>query len=106
MGGDESGGSESGGHSDPLEPLLAAIVAWLWLGQELSVLQSAGGLLAIAAVGSRYSWGPGAHWWHRNRNYRAISARVSGSAIKRDCCRPRMSSTLRTRATGENGLVK
>jgi DME family drug/metabolite transporter len=33
-----------------LEPVLAAIVAWVWLGQELSVMQVGGGLLVIGAV--------------------------------------------------------
>lgn len=33
-----------------LEPLFAGIVAWLWLGQVLSVLQIAGGALILGAV--------------------------------------------------------
>jgi drug/metabolite transporter, DME family len=33
-----------------LEPVLAAIVAWVWLGQELSAMQIGGGLLVIGAV--------------------------------------------------------
>ena len=33
-----------------LEPVLAAIVAWSWLGQALSLQQVAGGVLVIAAV--------------------------------------------------------
>lgn len=33
-----------------LEPLFAGIVAWLWLGQVLSVLQIAGGVLILGAV--------------------------------------------------------
>lgn len=33
-----------------LEPVLAAVVAWVWLGQGLSVMQIAGGLLVIGAV--------------------------------------------------------
>ncbi|MGH2787673.1 MAG: EamA family transporter [Actinomycetota bacterium] len=33
-----------------LEPVLAAIIAWVWLGQELSAMQISGGLLVIAAV--------------------------------------------------------
>jgi drug/metabolite transporter (DMT)-like permease len=33
-----------------LEPVLAAIVAWVWLGQDLSPMQIAGGLLVIGAV--------------------------------------------------------
>lgn len=33
-----------------LEPFVAAIVAWLWFGQTLTVLQSIGGILIIVAV--------------------------------------------------------
>jgi drug/metabolite transporter (DMT)-like permease len=33
-----------------LEPVLAAVVAWVWLGQDLSLMQIAGGVLVIAAV--------------------------------------------------------
>ena len=33
-----------------LEPVVAAVVAWAWLGQGLSALQVVGGLLVIAAV--------------------------------------------------------
>ncbi len=33
-----------------LEPVLAALVAWIWLGQHLSVMQLTGGVLAIGAV--------------------------------------------------------
>lgn len=33
-----------------LEPLFAGIVAWLWLGQVLSLLQMAGGVLILGAV--------------------------------------------------------
>lgn len=33
-----------------LEPLFAGIVAWLWLGQVLSVMQIAGGVLILGAV--------------------------------------------------------
>ena len=33
-----------------LEPPFAALVAWLWLGQRLSAMQLAGGILVIAAV--------------------------------------------------------
>lgn len=33
-----------------LEPVLAAVVAWTWLGQSLSLIQVAGGLLVVAAV--------------------------------------------------------
>jgi DME family drug/metabolite transporter len=33
-----------------LEPLLAALVAWIWLGQALSAMQIAGGVLVIGAV--------------------------------------------------------
>lgn len=33
-----------------LEPVLAAVVAWVWLGQQLSLMQLVGGSLAIAAV--------------------------------------------------------
>jgi DME family drug/metabolite transporter len=33
-----------------LEPVIAAVVAWVWLGQSLSVLQAVGGLLVVAAV--------------------------------------------------------
>ena len=33
-----------------LEPVIAAVVAWVWLGQTLSPIQLAGGLLVVAAV--------------------------------------------------------
>lgn len=33
-----------------LEPVLAAIVAWLWLGEELAAVQIAGGLIVLAGV--------------------------------------------------------
>jgi drug/metabolite transporter, DME family len=33
-----------------LEPVLAAVIAWSWLDQTLSVMQIAGGLLVVAAV--------------------------------------------------------
>ena len=33
-----------------LEPVIAAVVAWAWLGQTLSLIQLAGGLLVVAAV--------------------------------------------------------
>lgn len=33
-----------------LEPVIAGLVAWAWLGQELSPVQVAGGLLVVAAV--------------------------------------------------------
>lgn len=33
-----------------LEPVIAAVVAWVWLGQSLSASQVAGGLLVVAAV--------------------------------------------------------
>lgn len=33
-----------------LEPVFAALVAWLWLGQALTALQVAGGVLIVAAV--------------------------------------------------------
>lgn len=32
------------------EPVLAAVTAWIWLGQRLSVMQIGGGLLVIAAI--------------------------------------------------------
>jgi drug/metabolite transporter, DME family len=32
------------------EPVLAALVAWMWLAQTLSVMQIVGGLLVIAAI--------------------------------------------------------
>ena len=35
-----------------LEPVLAAVFAWIWLGQSLSSMQIAGGVLVIVAVGS------------------------------------------------------
>ena len=38
-----------------LEPVLAAVVAWAWLGQRLSPLQIAGGGLVVAAVVSLQS---------------------------------------------------
>lgn len=41
-----------------LEPVLAALVAWIWLGQELSVMQITGGLLVIAAVALMQLRGP------------------------------------------------
>lgn len=34
-----------------LEPVLAGVVAWIWLGQTLSPMQLAGGALALGAVG-------------------------------------------------------
>jgi drug/metabolite transporter (DMT)-like permease len=33
-----------------LEPVLAAIVAWVWLGEELAAVQIAGGLIVLAGV--------------------------------------------------------
>jgi DME family drug/metabolite transporter len=33
-----------------LEPVIAAVVAWAWLGQNLSAVQVAGGLLVVGAV--------------------------------------------------------
>jgi DME family drug/metabolite transporter len=33
-----------------LEPVIAAVVAWAWLGQHLSGLQVVGGALVVAAV--------------------------------------------------------
>jgi drug/metabolite transporter (DMT)-like permease len=33
-----------------LEPVLAAIVAWIWLGEELAAVQIAGGLIVLAGV--------------------------------------------------------
>jgi drug/metabolite transporter (DMT)-like permease len=33
-----------------LEPVLAAIVAWVWLGEELAAMQIAGGLIVLAGV--------------------------------------------------------
>ncbi len=33
-----------------LEPLFAAVIAWGWLGQTLSVMQVAGGLLILSSV--------------------------------------------------------
>jgi drug/metabolite transporter (DMT)-like permease len=33
-----------------LEPVIAAIVAWIWLGQRLTALQMLGGLLVVAAI--------------------------------------------------------
>jgi DME family drug/metabolite transporter len=33
-----------------LEPVIAALVAWVWLGQDLSPVQVAGGLLVVVAV--------------------------------------------------------
>lgn len=44
--------AERGAIAATLEPVLAAVVAWLWLGQELSAIQIAGGLLVIGAVAS------------------------------------------------------
>jgi DME family drug/metabolite transporter len=35
-----------------IEPVVAAAVAWIWLGQSLSVLQLLGGALVIVAVSS------------------------------------------------------
>jgi drug/metabolite transporter (DMT)-like permease len=34
-----------------LEPLAAAVIAWIWLGQTLSAWQLAGGLLVIVGIG-------------------------------------------------------
>ena len=33
-----------------LEPVLAAIVAWIWLGEELAAVQIVGGLIVLAGV--------------------------------------------------------
>ena len=33
-----------------LEPVLAAIVAWIWLGEELAAVQIAGGLIVLVGV--------------------------------------------------------
>jgi drug/metabolite transporter (DMT)-like permease len=33
-----------------LEPVLAAIVAWIWLGEELAAVQVAGGLIVLVGV--------------------------------------------------------
>lgn len=42
--------SERASIAATLEPVLAALFAWVWLDQSLSALQIAGGLLVIAAV--------------------------------------------------------
>lgn len=34
-----------------LEPVLAAVVAWIWLGETLSLMQIGGGMLVLAGVG-------------------------------------------------------
>jgi drug/metabolite transporter (DMT)-like permease len=34
-----------------LEPLTAAVIAYIWLGQHLSAMQLAGGLLVIGGIG-------------------------------------------------------
>jgi drug/metabolite transporter, DME family len=44
--------AERGAIAATLEPVLAAILAWLWLGQTLSMIQVAGGILVIMAVAS------------------------------------------------------
>jgi drug/metabolite transporter (DMT)-like permease len=33
-----------------LEPVIAALVAWAWLGQDLAPVQIGGGLLVVAAA--------------------------------------------------------
>jgi drug/metabolite transporter (DMT)-like permease len=33
-----------------LEPVLAALAAWVWLGEELSAIQILGGLIVLAGV--------------------------------------------------------
>ncbi|MGH3039085.1 MAG: EamA family transporter, partial [Gaiellaceae bacterium] len=33
-----------------LEPVLAAIAAWIWLGEELAAVQIAGGLIVLVGV--------------------------------------------------------
>jgi L-lactate permease len=33
-----------------LEPVLAAIVAWVWLGEELAAVQIVGGLIVLVGV--------------------------------------------------------
>lgn len=42
--------AERGSIAATLEPVIAAVVAWAWLGQNLSAVQVAGGLLVVAAV--------------------------------------------------------
>ena len=42
--------AERGAIAATLEPVVAAIVAWAWLGQHLSALQVAGGALVVGAV--------------------------------------------------------
>ena len=33
-----------------LEPVIAAVVAWIWLGQRLTPLQMLGGVIVVAAI--------------------------------------------------------
>ena len=42
--------AERGAIAATLEPVLAAVVAWVWLGQRLTAIQVAGGALVIGAV--------------------------------------------------------
>lgn len=44
--------AERGAIAATLEPVIAAILAWLWLGQTLSLAQMIGGILVIAAIAS------------------------------------------------------
>lgn len=44
--------AERGSIAATLEPVIAAVVAWVWLGQTLSGIQVAGGLLVVAAIAS------------------------------------------------------
>ncbi|WP_416665723.1 EamA family transporter [Egbenema bharatensis] len=44
--------AERGAIAATLEPVIAAVLAWLWLGQTLSILQMTGGILVITAVAS------------------------------------------------------
>jgi DME family drug/metabolite transporter len=44
--------AERGAIAATLEPVIAAVLAWLWLGQSLSLGQIVGGILVIAAIAS------------------------------------------------------
>ena len=47
--------SERASIAATLEPVLAALFAWLWLDQSLSLMQIAGGVVVIAAVGALHA---------------------------------------------------
>jgi DME family drug/metabolite transporter len=44
--------AERGAIAAMLEPVIAAILAWVWLGQSLTVIQLLGGALVLGAVSS------------------------------------------------------